>query len=149
MHTAAEIADYFLATVDDEAGDSMSNLKLQKLVYYAQGFHLALTGKPLFNDPIMAWEHGPVVPTLYHGFKQHGGEPIPRPENGVDESNYSKEVREILNEVFDEYGQFSPWKLRNLTHEEPPWREAYPTHGEISQASMRRYFSTLVHEQTA
>ncbi len=51
MLTAFQIADYFLTLVDDEAGDGLSNLKLQKLVYYAQGFHLALTGKPLFGAP--------------------------------------------------------------------------------------------------
>src|SRR5450631_518283 len=60
MLTARAVADYFLSLVDEEAGDSLSNLKLQKLVYYAQGFSLALTGKRLFDEAIEAWEHGPV-----------------------------------------------------------------------------------------
>jgi uncharacterized phage-associated protein len=67
---AQDVAEYFLTLVDDEAGDSLSNLKLQKLVYYAQGFHLALTEKPLFDEAIEAWEHGPVVPGLYHKLKR-------------------------------------------------------------------------------
>jgi len=149
MLTARQVAAYFLSLVDDEVGDSLSNLKLQKLVYYAQGFHLALTGEPLFEDPLEAWEHGPVVPSLYRGFKQHGAEPIPAPENGFDFAAYPKDVRELLDEVFSVYGQFSASKLRNLTHEESPWKEAYaiaPSTA-ISLQSMKDYFSTLVHAE--
>ncbi|HSX79064.1 MAG TPA: type II toxin-antitoxin system antitoxin SocA domain-containing protein, partial [Candidatus Saccharimonadia bacterium] len=57
-----DVAQYFLAKADEDAGDLMSNLKLQKLVYYAQGFALALLDKPLFPQCIEAWIHGPVVP---------------------------------------------------------------------------------------
>lgn len=149
--TARQVADYFLSLVDDEVGDSLSNLKLQKLVYYAQGFHLALTGKSLFEEDIAAWEHGPVVASLYRGFKQHGSEPIPAPEDGIDRNSYPEEVRELLDEVFSVYGQFSASKLRNMTHEEPPWREAYAIApaATISLDTMRRYFSTLVHGEQA
>ena len=117
---AQDVANYFLTLIDDEAGDSLSNLKLQKLVYYAQGFHLALMNEPLFNDPIEAWEHGPVVPSLYHRFKQHGASPIPPPEGGIDMNAYPEAVRELLDEVFQTYGQYSAWKLRNMTHAETP-----------------------------
>jgi uncharacterized phage-associated protein len=65
--SCVEIAKYFLVQVEEELGDSISNLKLQKLVYYAQGFNLALfDGNPLFDEEIQAWTHGPVVPALYH-----------------------------------------------------------------------------------
>ena len=57
-----DVAQYFLAKADEDAGDLMSNLKLQKLVYYAQGFALVLLEKPLFPERIEAWIHGPVVP---------------------------------------------------------------------------------------
>ena len=146
MLTAHDVANYFLSLVDEEAGDSLSNLKLQKLVYYAQGFQLALTGKPLFPEQIEAWEHGPVVSSLYRNFKQHGAEQIPAPEGGVDRSQYSPEIADLLDEVYSVYGQFSASKLRGMTHEEPPWREAcssYPS-SEISLPSMQKYFSTLV-----
>lgn len=62
--TAKDVANYFLAQVDEECGDSISNLKLQKLLYYTQGFHLAMTGKLLFDEPIVNWQHGPVVESL-------------------------------------------------------------------------------------
>ena len=66
MLTCYDIAKYFLAQADEEIGDLISNLKLQKLVYYAQGFYLALHDEALFPEDIEAWTHGPVVPVLYH-----------------------------------------------------------------------------------
>lgn len=146
MLSAREVADYFLASVDEEAGDSLSNLKVQKLAYYSQGFHLANYGRPLFPECIEAWEHGPVVPELYRAFKQHGAEPIPAPEF-LDRSKYSAEEIELLDEVYSVYGQFSPWKLRNMTHAEPPWKDAYASGSRIiSNESMQRYFGGLLRD---
>ena len=66
-----QAAKYFLAQASEDAGDLISNLKLQKLVYYAQGFHLALYDEPLFLEAIEAWTHGPVVPDLYRHYKKY------------------------------------------------------------------------------
>ncbi len=102
---------------------------------------MAILDKPIFDEPIEAWAHGPVVPVLYHSFKVHGSNPIPRPEC-IDFSIYSDETREVLDEVHKVYGQFSAWKLRNMTHEEPPWVEASETRSVISQESLKEYFKT-------
>lgn len=141
MLTCQDIADYFITRVDEETDELISNLKLQKLVYYAQGFHLAMYDRPLFREPIRAWFHGPVVPELYHKYKQYGANGIPRPEDGIDLSKYEKHVCELLDEVHEVYGQFSAWKLRDLTHAEPPWKDT-PLDNEISHESMRTYFKT-------
>ncbi len=141
--TAKDVADYFLANVDEEAGDNITNLKIQKLIYYAQGFHLALNdGKPLFQERIKAWGHGPVVPELYHEFKVSGSAPLPKPAD-FDPSKYDEPTRFILDEVWRVYGQFSPWRLREMTHEEPPWKET-ATNGVIDLELMRSYFGTLI-----
>ncbi len=147
--TAREIADYFLTLVDGEVGDSLSNLKLQKLVYYAQGFSLAILGKPLFREEIQAWQHGPVVAELYHSLKKHGSEPVPPPENGINREEYPEEVRELLDEVYAVYGQFSASKLRNMTHEELPWKEAmgFGASFPISTQTMKEFFATQVNGQ--
>ncbi len=142
MLTCFDVADYFLSKTDEEAGDVISNLKLQKLVYYAQGFTLAVTGKPLFNEEIEAWQHGPVVPDLYHKYKDHGAYGIPAPTN-VDFSKFSSEIKEILDEVYDVYGQFSAWKLRNMTHGEAPWKNT-KMGDVISLSSMSEYFKTQI-----
>lgn len=139
MLSCFDIAQYFLAQVDEDAGDSISNLKLQKLVYYAQGFHLALYDNPLFGEDIVAWEHGPVVIPLYREYKKYGAGPIPSAE--IDLETFQPKLRELLDEVYSVYGQFSASKLRALTHEEPPWKET-PINGIISHEVMSRYFKT-------
>lgn len=124
MPTAHDVAKYFLAKCDPEDGDEMSNLKVQKLVYYAQGFHLAVMGEPLFPEDIYAWAHGPVVPDLYQAFKENGSDHIPAPTDFDPEGVFTPEQRELLDEVYESYGQFSAWKLRNMTHAEAPWKDA-------------------------
>ena len=142
-YRAREVADYFLGSVEPDSGDNLSNLKLQKLVYYAQGFHLAMKdGEPLFDEPIEAWAQGPAVPSLYQEFKVHGSGGLPLPEP-FDPARFDEETREILDEVWNVYGQFSAWKLRDMTHEEPPWKEAV-LGGPISREVMRHYFQTLI-----
>ncbi|WKM72881.1 DUF4065 domain-containing protein [Klebsiella oxytoca] len=146
MLTCFDVADYFLSRCDEESGDTISNLKLQKLVYYAQGFSLVLLEKPLFGEKIEAWMHGPVVPDLYRHFRQYGNCALPTPEQ-LDLSKYTEEEIELLDEVYKVYGQFSAWKLRNMTHEELPWRQTYiegAASQEIEHESMESFFKTLV-----
>ncbi|KXU99490.1 hypothetical protein AD929_15640 [Gluconobacter potus] len=142
MLTAKQVAEYFLTKADPEVGDEISNLKLQKLCYYAQGFSLALYDRPLFSGEIQAWMHGPVIPEIYHCYKENGSKGISAPE-GLDFSSYDEDTRELLDEVFDVYGQFSAWKLRNMTHEEAPWIDAWdPDRGAsvITHASLGKFF---------
>ena len=144
MQNVASVANYFLSLADEEAGDTISNLKLQKLAYYAQGFHVALFGEPLFPERIEAWTHGPVVPDLYHAYKQYGNGGIPRPE-AFDPESLDVKTRELLDEVYNVYGQYSAWKLRNMTHHEAPWVGAYAKGaGSVIQPdAMNAFFQTL------
>lgn len=144
MLTCFDVANYFLAQQSEEAGDLISNLKLQKLVYYAQGCSLGLFDAPLFPEALKAWVHGPVVPELYHAYKQYGSGPIPVPVD-MDFSVFNAETRDLLDEVYTVYGQFSAWKLREMTHAEAPWKEAAPSQGTITQEALRAYFKPLTH----
>lgn len=141
MMPAYEIAQYLVSLVDEDAGDSISNLKVQKLLYYAQGFHLALFDEPLFSEAIKAWIHGPVVPQVYHEYKKYGSNAIP--VKIIDSNLYPVEVRELLDEVYSVYGQFTASKLRDLTHSEPPWLNT-PQSEAISIESMKIFFKTLI-----
>ncbi|MBC8947343.1 Panacea domain-containing protein [Xenorhabdus indica] len=146
MPTCFDVADYFLACCNEESGDTISNLKLQKLVYYAQGFSLALLKKPLFKEQIEAWMHGPVVPAIYRKYKEHGNQALPIPTN-LDLNKFSDDEKGLLNEVYDVFGQFSAWKLRNMTHEEAPWKNNY-IEGVgcqvISHEELKDYFLTRI-----
>ncbi len=138
MNTSKQVSEFFLKLSDPEIGDLLSNLKIQKLVYYAQGFHLALYDQVLFNENILAWEHGPVVEELYHEYKQYGSNVIPQPED-FNVEVFSPEQIELLKEIYDVYGQFSAWKLRNMTHSESPWIET-PKNNIISVDLMKDFF---------
>ncbi len=141
--TAQEVADYFLASVDQESGDNITNLKLQKLLYYAQGFHVAMHhGEPLFPESLLAWSHGPVVRRVYQRYRHLGWKPIDLPSNFQADA-YAPEIREILDAVNANYGQFTAKTLEIMTHEEAPWQRTQ--HNRIiSLALLKNYFSELV-----
>lgn len=122
-YTARDIAEYFLSLVDSESGDYISNLKIQKLVYYAQGLHLAATGEPLFDDEIVAWTHGPVVVELYHQYKGNGSTPV-EPTIDYCLPEFDENTQQFLDEVYRALGQYSAWKLREMSHQEKPWLNA-------------------------
>lgn len=138
----------------EEIETGISKLKLQKLLYYCQGYHLAVYGKPMFEDEIQAWQHGPVIPSVYQEFKRIGGNFIPAKENMLNEKEkeaISQEKREIIEDVFDLLGHYDAWKLRNKTHEEAPWIEAQRKSEQeqrsnvtIETKDMQNYFSKYV-----
>lgn len=145
-YKARDIAEYYLCCSNDEqSGDLISNLKIQKLVYYAQGIHLAATGKALFGDKIVAWEHGPVVETLYHKYKHYGNGAI-EPTKGYDIPEFDESTRQLLDEVYCVLGQYSAWKLREMTHSESPWANAYKKSpgSVITHKDMAEYFKPFV-----
>ncbi len=142
MYSAFDIAKYFLFMSDDDSGELLSNLKLQKLLYYAQGAYLALKGTPLFSERIFAWIHGPVVAQVYYDYQDYKNQGIPAPSSPP---HIDEDTQEILNEVFSVYGQFSAWKLRDMTHREPPW-ERTPNGEEITHQELKDYFDTQVYD---
>jgi uncharacterized phage-associated protein len=138
-----DVAQLFLYLDYVNDGDGISNLKLQKLVYYAQGFYSAIFDKPLFLDDISAWTHGPVVETLYHEYKVHGRNSIP-PIETLTQDVLTPDESELIEEVFDEFGQFSAWKLRNMTHEETPWIDHKNEASIIPKHAIKEYFKTRI-----
>jgi uncharacterized phage-associated protein len=135
-----DVARYFLAQMDEQAGDLISNLKLQKLVYYAQGVSLALHDRPLFPESLEAWTYGPAVPELFHAYQKYETGAIPPPRD-MDFSIYDSQTRELLDEVYAVFGQFAAWMLYKMTHEEPPWKHT-PGGQKISHEVLRDYFKT-------
>lgn len=121
MRSALDIALYFLYQVDREAGDTISALKLQKLVYYAQVWSMVLRNQPLFTQPIEAWKHGPVVRELWETYKDYRHEAIRTPT--AEPPSFSLGELEVLDFVWVRYGELSAHQLRTLTHSEPPWQD--------------------------
>lgn len=122
-------------------GDLMSNLKLQKMLYYQQGFHLAKFGVPLFDEDIEAWMYGPVVPSVYNFYNSYGSNGIAPADNDVIELDPVEE--KLFDEVFQAYGQFSAIGLMNMTHKEKPWMNTPTGVGNvISKGLLKNYFKT-------
>jgi uncharacterized phage-associated protein len=122
-YSALTVAKHFLSIPDDDSGELVSNLKLQKLLYYAQGLAVGMNGpdEPLFADKVYAWKHGPVVKTVYTHYSGAGGGPLPREVP----PKIDGDTRDFLNEVYRVYGRFSAWALREMTHREEPWLKHY------------------------
>lgn len=120
--TPVSTAAAYLCAIYDEADRDFKILKLQKLLYYAQGYALALLRRPLFPERIKAWTHGPVVPQVRIAYQEFNGKRLPRPED-FDLMEVDPQVRAILDRVYAEYGQYAAWALRGMTHEERPWAE--------------------------
>ncbi len=135
-------AEYFLRLQTGDAGDAISNMKLQKLLYYAQGFALAILGEPLFNDDFEKWTYGPVLPAVYNKYKDFGSGAIPRPE-GANLQDYQDDERKLLDEVYYTFGQYSAWALSEMSHATKPWQDA-ELGKIISKDSMKEYFATQI-----
>lgn len=121
MVSALDVARYLLTLVNQEGGDLMSNLKLQKLLYYVQGYYLALYGEPLFHEDIVAWQYGPVVVEAYEVYKCYGPGSIPFPAN-TDFDMLLIRGRQLINDVYRRYGQYEATALMRRTHRESPWQ---------------------------
>ncbi len=142
MKSAKTIAKAFLCLSNPDVGDVVTNLKLQKLLYYAQGFNLAIYGKPLFKEEVLAWEHGPVVREVYNEYRDNASTPI---KVMTCPSTLTKQERELIENIWNVYGQFSAWKLRDMTHNETPWQNT-GRNNVINHSVMKSYFKTLVTE---
>lgn len=139
MASALDAAAYLLRLAEED-NTVVTHLKLQKLCYYAQGYSLALMSEPMFDEPIEAWEHGPVVRALWNEYKSYGSQPIPAPSHDAEIEPWRAR---LLDQVDRRFGWMTAWDLRNQTHDEMPWREAWLTGGESSEIShdaMRDFF---------
>jgi uncharacterized phage-associated protein len=143
MSTANYIAAC-LINLSHEKERPVSNLKLQKLLYYAQAWHLAIFKQPLFNDEIEAWVHGPVVPIVFQTYRNNRWAPIP---NGANDA-IPEGIRGYLEEVWKVYGHLEGNDLERLTHSEEPWLKArggippdMSSHAVIMKDWMREYYS--------
>ena len=119
----------FLITYFTELGAPISHLKLQKLLYYVQAWHLVHTDDCLFEDVPEAWTNGPVYRTVYDKYKVFkDGELTPSGEDNftkkIDKFNLTEVQQAVINSVLHSYGKMSPLRLVHKTHSENPWMDA-------------------------
>lgn len=139
----------------------ISNLKLQKLLYFVQAYFLSHTpsGEPCFVENIEAWDFGPVVPDAYYEFKEYGSSSIPRInkyyalcDDGdgwslctfhFNDDVIKPEHKQIIDEIVSSFSKYSATDLVTITHNQKPWMEAYSLGKNtiITHESIRRYFN--------
>jgi uncharacterized phage-associated protein len=154
----SHVANFFLDKADDESVD-LSQMKLQKLVYIAYGWVLAVLDRELFDDPIEAWLHGPVIPSLYHEFKHCGKKGIKDRSVQFDLDTFTlktprfpdsdKQVIVVLGKVWDVYKHFKASAIRDKTHEPgTPWSNVYkPSERKVilKKDDIKDHFLTKIH----
>ena len=139
MYKALDIAYKIIKSAsNNDAGELVSNLKLQKLLYYQQGFHLAYYGEPLFEEDIEAWLYGPVVPSVYDHFKSYGNKGIEHSGEIIALSGTYEEA--LFNEVNKIYGSYSAIGLMEMTHQETPWKTTEVGVGNIISKDILKTF---------
>ncbi len=144
MAAVADVAKYILKSLR-----GTTHMKLQKLLYYSQAWSLVWDDRPLFNAQIEAWANGPVVPLIYHRLKgRFDVRAIDLPE--ADPARLTDDEQETVDVVLKYYGDKPSQWLSDLTHMEPPWRNARKgvSDGErssqlITHAAMAEYYGSL------
>jgi uncharacterized phage-associated protein len=162
------VANRFIEISNESGGKDLTLMKLLKVVYFAHGWHLGLTGKPLVNEYFQAWQFGPVAPDVYHAFKHVGASPINSPAYTFIDFNLGGSIDDMkfeaptvprepnmdvfLNKIWETYGRLSAFQLSELTHQTgTPWYKAWFDNGgsmrkntPILDEDIREYFKNKI-----
>lgn len=140
MYSAEMVAKYIIMRCN-ELKKTISNLKLQKILYFVQAEFLVAKNAPCFPNKIEAWDFGPVIPDVYHKYKIYGSASIPSTLKGEDIS-FSSEDKSLIDGIIDECSKYSASTLVEITHNQAPWKDAYLPYcnATISNSSIKQYF---------
>lgn len=160
MYTALDVAMHVVNYINDQGG-TVSNLKLQKLLYFVQGFFLILRDRPCFADDVEAWDFGPAIPEVYFEFREYGSSSIPSIDSvtrlsvfddfwedmEIEDVPYEDKIVEtdarLIHKIVDAFRKYSASSLVTITHKHTPWINAHNIGGKhniISKESITKYF---------
>lgn len=137
---ANQISNYVISLTQNNPEENLTNMKLQKILYYLQGYYLAIFNEALFEDDIEAWKYGPVVCDEYRTYKIYGNNAIIIPEFDHSFDYLNAVQKNFINKVYGYYRQFSSIKLMELTHQESPWLETFGKEQVISKEKLKNFF---------
>ncbi|MCI9137543.1 MAG: DUF4065 domain-containing protein [Lachnospiraceae bacterium] len=159
MYPVLDICRYVI-NYSNEQDYGISNLKLQKILYFIQAYFLINSERkePCFGEKIEAWDFGPVVPEAYREYKQYGGGDIPTIASYLEFNEetpweterkkytdhlIARKDRRLIDEVVNRFSDYTATDLVNLTHNQAPWKDAYVRNqnNEITVDAIRKYFN--------
>ena len=142
-----KIAEYLISVQNLDDSFSISHLKLQKLLYYCQAYHLAMEEEELFSEEILALPYGPSEQTVYDKYHPHGRAIIP-PDNEYDGmiDGAKKKSYSVISSVIENYGHLSAISLMERTQRESPWQDALEKGvcTVICKEAMRSYYKKFL-----
>lgn len=153
MYSASYIASLFVARAIQE-GNPITQMKLQKILYFAQGYHLAVYDSPLFKEAFQAWQFGPVVPIIYDDYKLYGNSPIvnfDKYKHDIPKGNDSDpSLIDTINYTWGATKDQTATSLSAWTHEKnAPWQKVYNPNEwaiPIKEESIKEYFKDFLFE---
>ncbi len=146
-----DVADYIIMSLNSDESFPLINLKLQKLVYYVQAWHLGIHGQAFLSGKFEAWVHGPVCRPLYERFKEskslYSVIGVDDVLNKEIQNSFDDIDKEFMNYILENYARFSGTQLEAMTHNEKPWIEARKNitpmercENEITKDSMQKFY---------
>jgi uncharacterized phage-associated protein len=124
MIDCLNVASYFIVRAYEDGMEAeMTNMKVQKLLYYSQSLHLAMYNEPLFAEEIQAWRYGPVCPPAYRFYSEFEANQLPIPSQEL-LLHIPDDQKKLLEEVWENFGGYHAYLLSDMTHLEFPWKKA-------------------------
>lgn len=123
MYDAITVSHYII-DYEESKGRTVSNLRLQKLLYFVQSIFLTIAGCPCFEEDLEAWDYGPVVPEVYRKYKIFGSTMIP-PEENIDSLDIKDDDRYLIDYALDMCAKYTTRQLVDISHKQSPWKNAY------------------------
>lgn len=140
MINVINAAKYLVYLSYGDKSRSLTPLKLQKLLYLAQGWSYVWDDKPLFMNDFEAWQYGPVCVEVYNYFKKYRSDEIPESEGVSSLKNVDSE--ETIEAVWDNFSDYTAYDLVEMTHKQDPWKNAYKKHTTITKQDIKHYFQS-------
>lgn len=145
-YDAREVSNFVLKLAKG-SGRDLTQMSLLKIIFYAHGWYLASKDRPLFRQPVEAWEHGPVVKVVRDAFKEFGSKPIDRMAERLDletgeliavNDSLKEEDQTFVESVFLQYSVHTAFALSDMTHEKgSPWDRVWNSDGPIGRLGLR------------
>lgn len=143
-YDALDVAEYVLWYCENTLKKPITNLQLQKILYYIQGRYIGEHREPLFDNDMEAWSYGPVIPDVYYEYKSFISEPITGISPQIQDLFEPNEFNLIQTVVRETY-EMNVWELVKKTHKESPWINNYKSglKEEISIDDLTEFFTTI------